>query len=248
MLMGNRLPIITALAVVGLALAGCGGDSSKEEAETLVKDFYSAVNDADGERACSLVSEEALQQAYQGKDNCVGTIESLGEDNVRRAAESLATQGREAQDALLGAFQVVAGQARAEGAYPAADAVEEALAERGWTVKRGDADTAADNPLENRQGTVVVGEESTRDKLVLYAGARSGEVVQLTSPLKGRASLKTVKKASEKDRAEEPLVRIQSVEEHEDGFLVLFQTVGLASTQRYLVTEVDGDLRISGFR
>jgi hypothetical protein len=228
-------------------LAGCGGPS-EEDATKLVEDFYAAVNEADGDKACSLVSDEALKVTYTDKATCVQKIDALGQDNVRRRANSIDNQGRETRDTLMQAYQVLGTRARAEGSYPASDGVASALERAGFSTKQGNAEVAGSSPLENRLGPVIVGPDSTPQKLVLYAGTQSGEVVRLVSPLRGAVEIKTVTQPNEVQAADAPLIRITGVDAGAEDFSVLFHVTGSPSAERYTVAEVDGDLRIVAFR
>lgn len=244
----HRLKVLVVPLLAVVALTGCGAGSSEEDATKLVEDFYAAVNDADGDKACAFVSDEALKEAYTDKATCVKDIGSLGEDNVRRSADSIASQGRETRDTLMQAYHVLGTAARAQGRYPDGDGVGTALERAGFTTKQGDDETAASSPLENRLGPVVIGPDSTPQKLVLYAGTASGEVVRLISPLRGAVEIQTVKQPTEEQSADAPLIRITEVHAGDKDFLVLFHVASSPSTERYTVAEVDGDLRIVAFR
>ena len=82
-----RTPAL-ATCVAALALAGCGGGSDKEDAETVVRDIAKATNEADGDKFCGLVTEQLLEQSTgakgdKAKDACKKQINSQKNANLK---------------------------------------------------------------------------------------------------------------------------------------------------------------------
>lgn len=61
-------PLAASLAVLLLAVAGCGGDDPAEEAEQVVRDFATAITEKDEKRFCEeLVSQDFLERTTLAK-------------------------------------------------------------------------------------------------------------------------------------------------------------------------------------
>ncbi|HST41692.1 MAG TPA: hypothetical protein VLK58_19390 [Conexibacter sp.] len=75
--MGSKLPIV--LAVVALAVVGCGHADERAQVRDVTERFSSALGDGDGAAACALLdapTREALEQ--QEERACAEAIGGLG--------------------------------------------------------------------------------------------------------------------------------------------------------------------------
>jgi hypothetical protein len=75
--------VVAALGALALTTPGCGGDedgkSDADKVKTVVTDFYSALGDGDGAKACGLVTGSAEARLSLGPGSC--------EESVNQAAE-----------------------------------------------------------------------------------------------------------------------------------------------------------------
>jgi hypothetical protein len=74
-----RIPLATAFACLGLALAGCGDDGDQNQ-RGAVREVVEKFALADGPKACDYLGGQALEDNYGGRDY------ASGKDKCRKAA------------------------------------------------------------------------------------------------------------------------------------------------------------------
>jgi hypothetical protein len=80
---------IIALLVVALTLfaAGCG-DSDKDKAKSAVESYLNAVTKGDGDKACSLITEQTKKNIEKGGRKCGETISALNKGPGRQVLQA----------------------------------------------------------------------------------------------------------------------------------------------------------------
>src|SRR4051812_42736358 len=73
---GRRLIVALALAALALVPVGCG-DSDSDKAKSAVEDYLEAVTKGDGNKACSLMTEQTRKNIEKGGQKCPETIATL---------------------------------------------------------------------------------------------------------------------------------------------------------------------------
>jgi hypothetical protein len=75
--------LVAALAAGAIVATGCGGggDDGSGEPAQVTEDFFNAVVDGDGEKACDLLSDDGLDNLADDPDSCPDEIASLSEDD-----------------------------------------------------------------------------------------------------------------------------------------------------------------------
>jgi hypothetical protein len=73
---------IAAIALGVVALAGCGRSGDRQTVRAVVQDFYAAVRDHEGARACALLSADA-RKALEDQESkpCAQAVEELSLSN-----------------------------------------------------------------------------------------------------------------------------------------------------------------------
>jgi hypothetical protein len=68
------------VVAAAVCLAGCGSERERERSDSpaaqVVRDFYEAANDADGQEACALLTDAGIRTVVRVKSRaeCVGTV------------------------------------------------------------------------------------------------------------------------------------------------------------------------------
>jgi len=87
---------VTALCVLALALAGCGGPG-KDDAETTVRDFAKAANARDGDGFCrDLVTDDFVDAAFGSEKTCRAQLKGLKNNFELVAIEKVTVDGDKA--------------------------------------------------------------------------------------------------------------------------------------------------------
>jgi Domain of unknown function (DUF4878) len=84
---GRRSLIALLLAAVALFVVGCG-ESEEDKAKSAVEDYLAAVTKGDGDKACSLVTEQTKKNIERGGRKCGETISALNKGPGRQVLES----------------------------------------------------------------------------------------------------------------------------------------------------------------
>ena len=72
----NWKPLAALLAAAAL-MPGCGGQSDADAARSKMQSFLTAIRDGNGQRACSLLSSDAVSQLGRGNPaNCAQVLSS----------------------------------------------------------------------------------------------------------------------------------------------------------------------------
>ena len=78
--------LVGTLAAMAIVAAGCGGggDDRSGEPAQVTEDFFTAVADGNGEKACDLLSKDGLDNLADDPDSCPDEIANLSEDERAR--------------------------------------------------------------------------------------------------------------------------------------------------------------------
>ena len=80
---------LIALLALALALfaAGCG-DSDSDQAKSAVEDYLAAVTKGDGDKACSLITDQTKKNIEKGGRKCADTISALNKGPGRSVLQA----------------------------------------------------------------------------------------------------------------------------------------------------------------
>jgi phage protein D len=81
---------IAALLVAASLLfaAACGGGSEEDKAKSTVEDYLAAVVKGDGDKACSLVTDQTKKNIERGGRKCAETISALNKGPGRQVLKA----------------------------------------------------------------------------------------------------------------------------------------------------------------
>jgi hypothetical protein len=186
--MGSPPRRILAVAFAALAAAGLGAVSARaaapDDARATAAAFLDAVIKDDAERACALLTPEAIAR-IGGPDRCLRTF---GESESAQDFEAVETLAR----ALAAARKSAA---KHHGHYLTKHFTKQALArdierrDPQLTVKLGRGPDAAAGQLVT---TAVLDTRSTARRVVLYAESDDGSILRLSAAVAGDPSLEEV--------------------------------------------------------
>jgi hypothetical protein len=83
-----RSLIAVLVAAVALTAAGCGGGSDKDKVKSTVEDYLAAVTKGDGNKACSLVTDQTKKNIERGGRKCPETISALNKGPGRQVLQA----------------------------------------------------------------------------------------------------------------------------------------------------------------
>jgi hypothetical protein len=84
----RRSLIALLLAAVALFAAGCGGSSDQDQAKSAVEDYLAAVTKGDGDKACSLITDQTKKNIERGGRKCGETISALNKGPGRSVLQA----------------------------------------------------------------------------------------------------------------------------------------------------------------
>ena len=84
----SLIALLIAVLALGAAGAGCGGGSEEDKAKSAVEDYLQAVTKGDGEKACSLVTEQTKKNIEKGGRKCAETISALNKGPGRAVLQT----------------------------------------------------------------------------------------------------------------------------------------------------------------
>jgi hypothetical protein len=91
-----RCLVVAALGALALAAPACGGDdddkSDAEKVKETVTDFYAALADGDGAKACGLVTGSAKERVSPGQRSCEDSVSQAADrtdDDLKEALRSI---------------------------------------------------------------------------------------------------------------------------------------------------------------
>lgn len=122
-------PVLCTLAAA-VAVAGCGGSSDKDNIQTTVKNYFNAVADGDGSKACDQLSKST--KASAGGNNCASALTAASKQaNISRLKSTL-------KQAKVGSVKVSGSSATAVITLKGASTSVQLVKENGsWKLQAG---------------------------------------------------------------------------------------------------------------
>jgi hypothetical protein len=83
----------TLIAALAFGAVGCGGGGENDKVKSTVKNFFVALADRDGAKACALLSKALVQSAQVGGGDCAKSVKAVAAqavpDNKRSEARNI---------------------------------------------------------------------------------------------------------------------------------------------------------------